>query len=501
MTNPTWLPRKVSAARAARFTTWAAAGLFICALAAVGAPAVPAQSFDIVAEHNRRAVALVERGEHEDAVTEWREALRTAPENVPIHLNLGIVLMKIGRLEEAEEVLLDAVRLDPRRPKAHLLLGRAYLRQGKTRMAETELTTAQRLDPTDPAIDIALAVLATRRGQWQAAEAHLKRALTFKYNDPTTHAALGDVYQAMGDLSQAEKAYRKALSLDASHQGGKRGLRKLEMERRRSQGSTTGILQVEDPVTRIERGRYVVEGQVVNISERATAKYVTVVCRFLDRAQRTVSEVEAHTEPESLGPGQRGTWRLSVANTPKLSGQFDIGVKAIIEDPEADQALREAAESEAGAPRKRRPKFFGGDEVEPGDALKVSIPRPATQEGEPVLRGFVVNVGDHPVASIDIIIRLFDRMSGNLHTQRFARLDHQFLRPGERADYSLEWEEGLDFDRFRPTMAVSWADLPKSEDSPSAASSEQPEATTPAPTAPGRLPTHVPEPLPTRPRR
>ena len=50
MTNPTWLPRKVSAARAARFTKWAAAGLFICALAAVGAPAAPAQSFDIVAE-------------------------------------------------------------------------------------------------------------------------------------------------------------------------------------------------------------------------------------------------------------------------------------------------------------------------------------------------------------------------------------------------------------------------------------------------------------------
>ncbi len=131
MTNPTWLPRKVSAARAARFTKWAAAGLFICALAAVGAPPAPAQSFDIVAEHNRRAVALVERGEHEEAVTEWREALRTAPENVPIHLNLGIVLMKIGRLDEAEEVLLDAVRLDPRRPKAHLLLGRAYLDQGK----------------------------------------------------------------------------------------------------------------------------------------------------------------------------------------------------------------------------------------------------------------------------------------------------------------------------------------------------------------------------------
>ncbi|MFB3072605.1 MAG: hypothetical protein ACE1ZU_03850, partial [bacterium] len=82
-----------------------------------------------------------------------------------------------------------------------------------------------------------------------------------------------------------------------------------------------------------------------------------------------------------------------------------------------------------------------------------------------------------------------------------ARLERQFLRPGERADYSLEWEEGLDLERFRSSMAVSWADLPKSEDSPPATLPERPEATSPGPTAPVRLPTHVPEPLPTRPRR
>ncbi|MFQ6672778.1 MAG: tetratricopeptide repeat protein [Candidatus Tectimicrobiota bacterium] len=125
----------------------AAAGALLWALAGGGAAVASAQTLDLPAEHNRRALALVDRGDLEGAVVEWREARRVAPENVPVLLNLGIVLTRLGRLEEAEEALQEAVRLDYQNPKAHLHLGRAYLRQGKTPLAEAELATAQRLDP------------------------------------------------------------------------------------------------------------------------------------------------------------------------------------------------------------------------------------------------------------------------------------------------------------------------------------------------------------------
>lgn len=485
----------------------AAAGVLLGALAAaVGVAAAPAQSFDIVAEHNRRALALVNRGELDGAVSEWREALRVAPENVPILLNLGIILVKLSRAAEAEEILQKAVGLDPQRASAHLHLGRAYLRQGKTQLAEAELSTAQQLDPIDDAIDVAFAVLAMRQSRWQAAEAHLKRALTFRHNNPTTHAALGDVYRAMGEWSKAEQAYRTALSFNALHRGAKRGLGALKREKRRGLvatevGRSTGILRVEDPVTLIEKDQFVVEGQVINTSDRATAAYVTVVCKFYDTEQRLIAEKETHTKPEHLGPGERGTWRLSVANSPNLARHFDIGVKAIVEDPEAEKALREASGTGAGPSPIRRPTFFGGDEVEPDDVLKVSIPKPVTEEGKPILRGFVLNVGDHPVASIDLIIGLVERPSGRLYDQRFARIDRQILKPGERADYIIELPEGIDPRRIRPTMKVSWADLPASEAEPPSAPSRRPEAAPAKGLTPrSRLPTTIPEPLHTRPR-
>ncbi|MFQ5892777.1 MAG: tetratricopeptide repeat protein [Nitrospinota bacterium] len=506
MSEPPRMPPGASPpGRTRRLLARAAAGALLWALASGGAALAPAQTFDLLAEHNRRALALVERGELEGAVAEWREARRVAPENVPVLHNLGIVLIKLGRLEEAEEALLEAVRLDYQNPKAHLLLGRAYLEQAKTQLAEAELATAQRLAPSDASVDIALADLAARRSQWRRAEGHLKRALTFKYNNPTAHAALGDVYRAMGNRSEAEQAYRAALRLDATHSGAKHGLRALERERRRplasgEGGRSTGTLRVEDPTTRIERGRYVVEGQVVNTSERATAKHVTVVCRFFDTDERLIAEKETHPEPAHLGPGQRGRWRLSIPFTPKLASHFEIGAKAIIEDPEDARALHEATAREAGPSRESRRTFFGGDQVAPGDILKVSIPKPATQEGKLILRGYVVNVSDHPVASIDLIIGLVDRLTGRLQTQQFARIEAQILEPGERAGYSLELKEGLDLNRLRPTMKVSWADLSKAEAGPPGARSPQPEPPAPSPPSGDSLPTPLPQPLPSRPR-
>jgi Flp pilus assembly protein TadD len=482
---------------------WARAGaraVLLATLALFWALPASAQITDLRAEHDRRARELVNRGQLEEAAAEWREFLKLAPDNIPIRRNLGVVLLRLGRVEEAEEVLLEAVSLDPNQAATHLHLGRTYLRQGKTRLAESELLTAQSLDPTNPNIDISLAVLEIRKGNYASAETHLQRALTFNYKDPDIHAALGDVYRAKGRWDQAEKAYRTALKLDAFHLGAKRGLQKTEGERRLKaaspeERSILNALRVENPTTRIEGGRFVVEGLVANISKRATTKYVTVTCQLYGRHQRIIAEKEALAEPEILGPGQRGRWKLSVPYNPEFSGQMELGVKAIVEDPEAKEAGREALKRPSVGRPKEQATFFGGNQATREDVLKVSIPKLGTQDGRTVLHGYVLNVGVHPVASIDLNFRIVERTTGRLHTQQFAQLERQALEPGERADYTLEWKEGVDPNSFRLQMKVGWAEL------------FDPAAATPVPQAPSpravpeeKLPHPMPEPLPSRPR-
>ncbi len=244
-----------------------------------------------------------------------------------------------------------------------------------------------------------------------------------------------------------------------------------------------------------------VEGFVVNTSEKATAKYVTVTCQFYGSHQRIIAEKDAVAEPEILKPGQRGRWKLSVPYNPEFSGRMELGVKAIVEDPDAPASGRQASGSQAGARIKERATFFGGDKATKEDVLKVSIPKLDTQGEKVILRGYVLNVGEHPVASIDLNFRIVDRTTGRLHTQQFARIERQILEPGERADYTMDWQEGLALDRFRLQMKVGWAEL---MDHPAEGhSTETPgQEAAPPPAAPSeRLPSPVPEPLPSQPRR
>jgi Flp pilus assembly protein TadD len=459
---------------------------------------------DLVGEHNRRAMDLANRGRVEEAVAEWREALKIDPRNVPTIRNLGIAFLKLGRVEEAEEMFLEAVSLEPNNAHSHLMLGRTYLRQGKINLAEAELKAAQRLDPLDPDIDISLAVLAIRKGDYQDAESRLKRALAFNYKDPDIYAALGDVYRAKRDWERAEETYRSALALDAFHLGAKRGLQELETERHREKAPPEerrlmGVLRVENPSTRVEGGLFIVEGRVLNSSEQATAKYVTVTCQFYGPKQRIIAEKDTHPEPGTLGPGERGAWKLSVPYNKEFTGRMEIGVKAVIEDPEAERATREAAKA---SPPAERATYFGGDKVSRGDVLKVSLPKLATQEGKTVLRGYVLNVGDHTVASIDLNFRVVERQGGNLYTQQFARIDRDTLEPGEQTDYILAWQEGLDPGRFRLQMKIGWADLLSSPQEPGTEPPSIPPSHSPLPSGPsqGRIPTPMPEPLPAKPR-
>lgn len=387
----------VQAAKASRGTAagWKCLTLagIVGLVALVGPQPARAQVFNPRAEHDRRAHDLFERGRLEEAVVEWREALKFAPESLPIRRNLGLVLLKLGRSEEAEEELLEALSLEPNNALTHLYLGRTYIDQGKLRMAASELETAQALEPTNPDVDISLALLNMRQGRYDKAEAHIQRALTFNYNDPNLHAALGDIYRAQGKWDKADEAYQAALELDASHPGAKRGLKEAQAGR---------------------------------------------------QGKRTFSGI---------------------------------------------------------AKPSQRPTFFGGDKRSKEDVINVSIPEIGTEGGQPILRGFVVNVGDHPVASIDLNFMVIDKSSGRIHAQRFAKVEREILKPGEKTDYTLEWEEGLEPGRFRLQMKVAWAEL---LDSPGEGPSpeEAPPGEAPDTTKPEvKLPRPMPEPLPSQPRQ
>ncbi len=68
--------------------------------------------------HNTLGIALAEKGRIDDAIAEFREALRLGPDSAATHWHLGAALAYRGAREEAVEHLRRAVQLDPDNPAA-----------------------------------------------------------------------------------------------------------------------------------------------------------------------------------------------------------------------------------------------------------------------------------------------------------------------------------------------------------------------------------------------
>jgi hypothetical protein len=76
-------------------------------------------------------VALKEQGLVQEAIEEYREALRLKPGHVEAQNNLGLAWMESGRLDEAVAAFERAVQIEPANPKGHYHLGLAHLWKGQ----------------------------------------------------------------------------------------------------------------------------------------------------------------------------------------------------------------------------------------------------------------------------------------------------------------------------------------------------------------------------------
>ena len=76
--------------------------------------------------HNILGISFAQQGRFEEAIAEFREAMRQDPESAMTHWHLGAALASRGAREEAVEHLRRSVQLDPNNPLARQdLAGRA----------------------------------------------------------------------------------------------------------------------------------------------------------------------------------------------------------------------------------------------------------------------------------------------------------------------------------------------------------------------------------------
>jgi tetratricopeptide (TPR) repeat protein len=139
----------------------------------------------------------------DEAITEYRQALRFRPEFAEAHNNLGLALSGQGKPEEEIAEYRAALRIKPDFAEAHNNLGTALCEQGKPDQAVAAYREAIRLKPDDPDTHYGLANALRDHGKVDEAIAKYRETLRIKPDNAEAHCNLGHVLQQQARFAEA----------------------------------------------------------------------------------------------------------------------------------------------------------------------------------------------------------------------------------------------------------------------------------------------------------
>jgi superkiller protein 3 len=132
---------------------------------------------------NFRGIVLVRLGKNEEAVTEYRAALRLDPQMEDAYRNLGFLKWNEHQLEPAREALDHAVALSPNDSFAHYYLGRVLLDEQLYAPAIREIESSAVPLPADASFSIQLATAHIALGNKDRARRLLQQLATIPLDD------------------------------------------------------------------------------------------------------------------------------------------------------------------------------------------------------------------------------------------------------------------------------------------------------------------------------
>jgi Flp pilus assembly protein TadD len=189
---------------------------------------------DVVAHrpHNTRALVnlgtvLAKRGQTDEALALYRQALQLDPDNSDAQFNLGLTLAGRNELDEALVHLNEAVRLVPHSAIAQCDLGVVLAQKGDLVGASKHLTESLRFDPRNATAHNVLGTILARQGNPAAAEKEFARALQLEPDFADAHANLGLVLAELGRMDEAMQQWETAVRLDPKQENARRALERV----------------------------------------------------------------------------------------------------------------------------------------------------------------------------------------------------------------------------------------------------------------------------------
>lgn len=168
---------------------------------------------DFIDGYINLAAALVAAGDMEQAVQAYVTALQYNPDLYCVRSDLGNLLKALGRLDEAKACYLKAIETQPNFAVAWSNLGCVFNAQGEIWLAIHHFEKAVALDPNFLDAYINLGNVLKEARIFDRAVAAYLRALNLSPNNAVVHGNLACVYYEQGLIDLAIDTYRRAIEL------------------------------------------------------------------------------------------------------------------------------------------------------------------------------------------------------------------------------------------------------------------------------------------------
>jgi protein O-mannosyl-transferase len=168
--------------------------------------------------YNNLGLAAADEGRLEEALVQYREALRIRGSYGEAHTNLGSALLALGRLDEAVAECRAALREDPRDIHARNDLASALAAGGRLAEAVAEYRVALRDAPGDGRTHYNLGATLVAAGSLADGITELREAVRLAPDLADAHNNLGVALMRMERYAEAVPELRRALELDPANE-------------------------------------------------------------------------------------------------------------------------------------------------------------------------------------------------------------------------------------------------------------------------------------------
>ncbi len=163
--------------------------------------------------HYNEGVTLQQQGKFEDAIAEYREAIRLNPDFAIAHLNLGAALAALGKRAEAISAYREAIVLQPNLPEAYYNLGNTLAQEGELADAIAQYKQAIQINPGYAKAYYNLGNVLAQQGEREAAIGQWREAIRIQPEFAEAYANLGLIFSRSGHRREAVEAFKKARDL------------------------------------------------------------------------------------------------------------------------------------------------------------------------------------------------------------------------------------------------------------------------------------------------